>query len=97
VSFWEYTFVKQLSKDTKKNTSKILSFFLVFEKKNLLKMSGLFKHNFNFSLFYQNFIKITFFKNLKRTWLSHHLGFLWKTVFPQNLRLTNTNLMQKTD
>jgi hypothetical protein len=69
IGFWVCTFVKQLSKNTKKKNSKILSFFLIFENFFFWKMAGFFEQNFNFSLFYQNFTKTIFFKYSKRPWL----------------------------
>jgi hypothetical protein len=42
--------------------------FRIFEKK-IWKMAGFFEQNLRFALFYQNLIKIIFFKNSKRNWL----------------------------
>jgi hypothetical protein len=38
-------------------------------EKKKSKKGTVFEHNFNFSLFYQNFIKFIFFKKSKGTWL----------------------------
>jgi hypothetical protein len=56
---------KATIQDYKKNISKILSFFLIFEN-FFSENDGLFEQNLNFSLFYQNLIKTIFFKNSKR-------------------------------
>ena len=46
----------------------ILEFFPEFWEIFFQKMTRFFEQNFNFSLFYQNLIKINFFQNSKRTW-----------------------------
>jgi hypothetical protein len=60
---------KPTIQDYEKKYFKNPELFPDFWENNPKKMTRFFEQNFNFSLFYQNLMKIIFFKNSKGTWL----------------------------
>jgi hypothetical protein len=79
--YYILSFQNQILRYLHKNISKIVSNFLIFGEK-IQKMARFKK--LDFSLFYQNLIKLTFFKNSRRTWL-RKVWTNWK--WPETYRL----------